>query len=70
MYEEDIFFTKMALFLTVRMLELITDIWFNKLRHKNLMALKCHTKQRHLYGDTLQYAILMQARKLRLIRSN
>ena len=52
------------------MLELITDVRVNKLRHKKTDDVKLHTKQRHLYGDTLQYAILMQTRKFRQIRSN
>ena len=51
------------------MLELITDVRLNKLRHKT-GDVKLHTKQRHLNGDTLPYAILMQTRKFRLIRSN
>ena len=46
-----------------------TDVRLNKLRHKN-DDVKLNTKQRHLYGDTLHYAILMQNRKFRLIRSN
>ena len=48
------------------MLELITctDVRLNKLlRHKKTDDVKLHTKQRHLYEDTLQYAILMQTRK-------
>ena len=52
------------------MLELITDVRLNKLRHKKTDDVKLHTKQRHLYGETRQYAILMQTKKFRQIRSN
>ena len=65
---KDIFFTKMVLFLTVWILELITDVRLNKLHHKKTDDVKLHTKQRHLNGDTLPYAILMQTRKFGLIR--
>ena len=51
------------------MLELITDGRLNKLRHKT-DDVKLHTKQRHLYGETRQYAILMQTRKFGQIHSN
>ena len=52
------------------MLELITDVRLNKLRHKKTDDVKLHTNQRHLYGETRQYAILMQTKKFRQIRSN
>ena len=45
------------------MLEHITDVRLNKLRHKKTDDVKLHTKQRHLNGDTLPFAILMQTRK-------
>ena len=68
---KDMFFTKMVLFLTVWMLELITDVRFNKLRHKNWWRQTSHQAAScHVNGDTLPYAILMQTRKFRQIRSN
>ena len=52
------------------MLEMITDVRMKLSTSYKTDDVKLHTKQRHLYGDTLQYAILMQTRKFRLIRSN
>ena len=52
------------------MLELITDVSLNKLLHRKTDDVKLNNKQRHLNGDTVQDAVLLQNRKFRLIYSN
>ena len=66
---ENTSFTKMFL---LNSLNAVTDhdIRLNKLRHKKSMTSNFNSKQRHLNGDTVQVAVLLQIRKFRQNRSN